>query len=131
MTDQEFLSAINDGSLPQLDHAGHLRAAWILLDSQPLFEGLHALRQLFQQYATSKGAPQHFHETITGAFAFAIHEKICSGPQYSCWEDFYQANPEFYAGIEYLHRWYSADTLDSELARSTFVMPDRELQKVD
>jgi hypothetical protein len=60
---------------------------------------------------------------VTFAFLFLIHERMQRHVA-ATFDDFAAANADLFAWPSVLDRYYSAETLRSELARRTFVMPD-------
>jgi hypothetical protein len=124
MNDREFVEALEACSLPgsAFDHRAHIRLAWLYLREQPLLEALPRFIDSLKRYAGSLGASGKYHETITYAFMFLIHERMVRTPA-SSFDAFADANADLLGPI--LERYYTAETLASELARTTFVMPNR------
>lgn len=118
---RELLRRLGDCSLPQLSHENHVRTAWCLLRESGLIGALARYPELLRTFATSKGAPQIYHETITFAFVCLIHERMAAAPGRP-WRDFAAAHPELFEK-DFLGRYYPADLLASERARRTFVWP--------
>jgi len=121
--DREFVARFEDCTLPssQFDHRNHVRLAWLYLQEAPLLDALTRFRNSLQRYAGSLGAAAKYHETITFAFLFLIHERM-QRADFASFDDFAGANAELFDRI--LSRYYSEDALGSELARRVFVMPD-------
>ena len=124
-TDRDFVDALESCSLPSdaFDHRGHVRLAWLYLRDQPLLLALPRFIDTLKRYASSLGATGKYHETITYAFLFLIHERMARPPATTTFDAFANANPDLLGPI--LQRYYRAETLASELARAIFVMPDR------
>lgn len=124
MDDREFVCAFEDCTLPPalFPHRAHVRLAWIYLREEPLLAALSRFVTSLKRYATSLGASTKYHETITFAFLFLIHERMQSAP-FATFDGFADANPDLFEAI--LERYYTTETLHSELARATFVLPDR------
>ncbi len=78
-----------------------------------------------------QGKAQLYHETITWAYLLLIRERIArAGSGQECrvqtWEEFGERNADLLVwkgGV--LDALYRQETLDSDLARHTFVLPDR------
>lgn len=123
-TDLELVAAVEDGSLPPsaFDHRAHVRLAWIYLREQPLLDALQRFIITLRRYATSLGAASKYHETVTYAFVFLIHERMQRNPALT-FDAFIATNEDLRVPI--LTRYYLPATLSSELAKATFVMPDR------
>ncbi len=126
MDDREFVESFEACTLPpsEFHHRDHVRLAWIYLREDELLPALTRFVDSLKRYATSLGAAGKYHETVTWAFLFLIHERMKRTP---C-EDFRAfaaANPDLFAwSPSVLERYYRAETLASSLARQTFVMPD-------
>ena len=124
LQDLEFIEALESRTLPAdaFDHRQHVRLAWLYLRERPLLDALPRFITSLKRYAGSLGASTKYHETITFAFLFLIHERMA---RHACdsFEEFERANADLFGPI--LQRYYRNETLASELARATFVMPDR------
>lgn len=123
MDDRDFTRAFEDCTLSpeHFHHRNHVRLAWIYLREDPLLAALPRFVSGLKRYAGSLGASAKYHETITWAFLFLIHERM-QRTEAATFEEFADTNPDLFEPI--LKRYYRAETLASELARSTFVMPD-------
>jgi hypothetical protein len=121
--DREFVAAFEGCTLPAaaFDHRQHVRLAWIYLSETTLLEALPRFVESLKRYATTLGATTKYHETITYAFLFLIHERMERAPAIS-FEAFVVANADLFSPI--LTRYYKPETLASDLARRMFVMPD-------
>ncbi|HYC58353.1 MAG TPA: hypothetical protein VEK79_02190 [Thermoanaerobaculia bacterium] len=124
MTDRDFISAFESCTLPAdaFDHREHVRLAWLYLREAPLLAALPRFITSLKRYATSLGASGKYHETITYAFMFLIHERM-SRADATTFAEFAGENPDLFGPI--LERYYRRETLASERARATFVMPDQ------
>lgn len=107
--------------LDNLDHEGHVRLAWFYLTRDDLVSVLRELPGKLLRYATSKGAPQHYHETITFAFTCLVHERMRRGESRT-WEAFRDENPDL-LDRGALRRYYPDELLQSAFAREVFVLP--------
>lgn len=123
MNDREFVEALETCTLPSelFDHREHVRLAWLYLREQPLLEALPRFITSLKRYAGSLGASGKYHETITYAFMFLIHERMQRDPTEG-FDAFAATNQDLLGPI--LQRYYRGETLASDFARSTFVMPD-------
>lgn len=130
--DHQELRAFERGELDpaSFHHRDHVRIAWRLLRSRPLLEALDRFAGGLRRFASATGKPELYHETITWSYLLLIHERLAraSDAERDGWDAFAAANPDLFAwkpGI--LERYYLPATLSSELARRTFVLPDRGL----
>lgn len=124
MRDREFVEAFEACTLPpaEFPHRAHVRLAWLYLREGSLLETLRRYSDGIRRYAASLGAAAKYHETITWAFLFLIHERMQrTGAE--TFEEFAAANEDLFGPI--LERYYSPETLRSEAARRSFLLPDR------
>lgn len=127
MTDEELVGAFEAGTLPadRFPHAAHVRVAWWYLSRYPLGEALTRFSAALKAFAATHGVPGLYHETITVAYLLLIAERL-DGSRGLTWEGFAGAHPDLLARRpSLLARYYSDETLTSDRARRTFVMPDR------
>jgi hypothetical protein len=122
--DREFVTQFEECTLPpdSFSHRNHVRLAWLYLKEEPLLAALDRFRRSLKRYAGSLGASAKYHETITFAFLFLIHERMQQAPADETFDAFAERNPELFQKI--LLRYYREETLASPLAREVFVMPD-------
>lgn len=72
--------------------------------------------------AAKAGAPHKFNMTITLAFLSLIAERMHT-TEHNAYSDFIQRNEDLMSK-QVLEQWYSTDRLQSDLARSSFLLPD-------
>ena len=122
MDDREFVSAFEACTLPPdlFPHRAHVRMAWLYLREDPVLVALERFVRNLKRYATSLGAATKYHETITWAYVFLIHERMQRG-SFATFEEFAASNEDLFNGV--LERYYTPEALGSDLARTTFVMP--------
>ena len=121
-----LIDAFETCTLPKgaLDHAAHVRVAWIYLQDLPLVRALERFAVNLKRYAAFVKADGLYHETVTWTYMFLINERMERAPGAS-WEEFAAANPDLFGDHkELLGGYYKEETLHSDLARRTFVMPD-------
>ena len=128
MNDCEFLTAFEDGSLPEdrFHHRDHVRAAWLLLRDMPPAAALDRFASALRRFAAAKGKTGLYHETITWAYLLLINERMERGGRAREWDEFAAENPDLLTwrpGV--LDTYYRPETLGSDLARRVFVLPDR------
>jgi hypothetical protein len=124
MSDDEFLSALRDGSLPpaQFNHMGHLRLGWICLQRLAPDDAVALVCSTIASYAASLGAATKFHRTMSEAL---LHIMRAAGAHATTWDRFVAANPALAANARaLLARHYSDALLASDAARQRFVAPD-------
>ena len=128
MTDDELLEAFEAGREPLggFHHREHVRVAWLYLRRDPWPAALGHFRDGLKRFAAAQGKPGLYHETITVAYLLLIHERMAGAGDGGSFDAFVAQNPELLRWKpSLLDRYYAAATLDSDLARRVFVMPDR------
>jgi len=127
MSNEEFIRCFENDALPadSFHHADHVRLAFAYLCEYPVLRALEKFARALKRFATARGKPKLYNETITCAYFFLIRERMahCEG---AGWEEFARQNPDLLVwkdGI--LSRYYREATLKSDLARSVFVLPDK------
>jgi hypothetical protein len=131
LTDDELVAQFVDASLPKdaFHHAQHLRVAWLFIQRYGMPGALAEFPAALRRFADAKGATTLYHETITWAFLLLINERQQRAPARD-WADFVAANGDLLAWKpSVLDQLYTPDTLASDLARRTFVMPDRAVTR--
>jgi hypothetical protein len=109
-------------------HADHVQLAFSYLSKYPVLDALQRFSCALKKFAAAHGKTQLYHETITCAYLFLIHERMARCES-ATWEEFARDNPDLLIwkdGI--LTRYYRDATLKSDLARRVFVLPDESLE---
>ena len=127
MTGDELIQQFEDGTTPAntFHHADHVRLAFEYLCRYSVLEALQRFPDALQRFAAAQGKAQRYHETVTWAYLLLIRERIARAGSAQTWEEFSERNPDLLAwkgGV--LATLYRQETLDSDLARHTFVLPD-------
>ena len=127
MTDNDLLDGFRNGTLPAdgFDHRRHLHLAWLYLQHWGLGETLRRFSDDLRSFAEARGVPDLFHATITWAFLFALDARRRTLPATHHWDELASRSPELFDWKAFLGRYYSAELLESDLARAGFVLPDR------
>lgn len=132
MTNEEIIDRFERDLVPgdSFHHADHVRLAFAYLSLYPPLRALEKFSTALKRFADVRGKTQLYHETITHAYFFLIRERMArahSGNTLSAdWDDFARRNPDLLLwkdGI--LTRYYEQSTLQSDLARSVFLFPDK------
>jgi len=123
MNDREFVDAFERCDVPSFHHRDHVRLAWIYLREQTPLIALARFITSLKRFATAKGNPRLYHETITWAYLLLIHERMDRTPSED-FETFAAENADLLTWKpSILDHYYDRETLDSDLARRTFLMP--------
>jgi hypothetical protein len=132
MRDDELIAGFEAGTAPGggFHHADHVRVAWIYLTRLPLLTAADTFAANLKGFAAAQGRPERYHETVTLAYLLLIHDRIVMRGAGATWREFAGANPDLLTWEpSILDRYYSRALLDSDLARTAFVWPDRMAQR--
>jgi hypothetical protein len=126
ISNHELIHCFETDTLPgEFHHEDHVHLAFAYLSEYSPLEALQKFCLALKAYAAARGKTQLYHETITHAYFFLIRERMARGGSQS-WEEFSGKNPDLLVwrnGI--LARYYRESTLQSDLARSVFLFPDK------
>src|SRR5260370_42142271 len=128
MTDQEFIERFENCTLPAegFHHREHVKVVWLYLRRYPLIETLTRFSESLKRFATANGKPNLYHETITWAYVFLIHERMQRHGHKQSWPEFVDKNADLFDWKEnILKSFYQDETLSSETARRMFILPDK------
>lgn len=96
---------------------------WEFIHSYGTLDAVRRFEAGLKRLTAATGHPEKYHATITHAFAFLVGERIAEQGCIS-WHDFELANPDLFEWPNSaLMRMYPDDTLQTALARITFVPP--------
>ena len=126
ISDARFLQQIEDGSLPPeyFDHAGHLRLAWLLVESEPMDFAVSKASELIARYATSLGASDKYHATVT-EFLIRLVSSRQTQAYCSSWQTFLARNSDLNLDcLQVLSQYYDKDVLFSAAAKRAFIAPN-------
>ena len=126
--DHALVQTFEAGNEPDggFHHREHVRVAWYYLQQHPLPEALSRFATRLRAFAAARGKPNLYHETITVAYVLLINERLDGGAKTLPWEEFSAFHPELLAWKpSLLDCYYSEETLKSERARRTYVMPEK------
>jgi hypothetical protein len=110
-------------------HRDHVRVAWVLLERATLMETLARFTAGLRRMAAAAGKPEVYHETITCAYVILVQERRAPAGTED-WPAFVARHPELLAWKPSVleTRYYREETLWSDRARASFVLPDRSLR---
>ena len=127
LTDSEFRLQFENCTLPPegFDHRGHLRIAWIYLKQFPLEQAIEQLCNGISTYATSLGAKDKFHWTITEFTARLMIERLEERTA-ADFEQFIADNNDIAQDLlGLIANYYSEARLNGDKAKTQYVLPDR------
>ncbi len=127
MNNEELIRCFENDTLPQdsFHHADHVRLAFAYLCEYPVLQALEKFACALKQFAAACGKTQLYNETITCAYFFLVRERMarCEG---AGWDEFAGRNDDLFAWKDgVLKSYYHESTLQSDLARRVFVLPDK------
>jgi hypothetical protein len=126
ISNHELIHCFESDTLPaEFHHEDHVHLAFAYLCEFAPLEALQRFCLALKKYAAARGKTQLYHETITHAYFFLIRERMARGGSQN-WVEFSGNNPDLLVwrnGI--LARYYRESTLQSDLARSVFLFPDK------
>lgn len=128
MDDEELMRLFEAGEVPPegFHHREHVRAGWWYLRRHSFPDALARFSASLRRFALAQRKPELFHETITTAYMLLINERLDTMPADGTWDQFAAKHPDLLVWRpSVLARYYRTETLASERARRTFVMPDR------
>ncbi|HJT16198.1 MAG TPA: hypothetical protein VJ853_02360 [Thermoanaerobaculia bacterium] len=129
MTERELVAGFEACALPNqsFHHTDHVHVVWAYLREMPWPQALERFQSALRRFAAHHGKPNLYHETITCAYVLLINDRMHRAPA-SSFDDFCRDNADLLTWKpSILERYYRAETLHSELARQTFVFPDRTI----
>lgn len=128
MTDDELLSGFEGCTLPNeaFHHQEHVRVAFLYLLRYPALQALEHFSSAIRRFAEAHGKTTLYNETVTWAYILLIRERMARIGHPQSWPEFQAENPDLFdRKRDILKRYYRSETLQSELAKQTFLLPDR------
>ena len=125
MTENELINGFESCTLPNgsFHHPDHVHVVWSYLRGMTLPAALERFQASLKRFAAHHGKPGLYHETITCAYVVLVNQRRIAG---ETWEEFCDRNPDVLAWRpSVLDRYYRRETLESDLAKRVFVLPDR------
>jgi len=127
LSDQQFVLQFETLTLDPayFNHIGHIRITWIYLQSLPDTVVQKKVAEGIKNYATSLGATDKFHATMTQAFVQLITCRFRQNKELS-WGKFLEKNSDLVDDAKQvigLH--YSDDLLNSRSAQQQALEPDK------
>lgn len=131
MTCEQLIAALEACAIAPADftHRAHMQVGFAYLRRDGYAGALTAMPNTLRRFAAHHGKHGLYHETVTVAFLTLIHERMAADLiAQRCdvhdldWESFAERHPDLFTP-DLLGRYYSRDTLRSELARRCFVLP--------
>ncbi len=128
MSDEELIERFENCTLAGegFHHRDHVRVVWLYLRGNSVPETLGRFSAGLKRFAAANGKPNLYHETITWAYVFLIHERMARNEDEQTWAAFVDGNADLFDWKDnILKSYYQEETLGSDMARKAFVLPDR------
>lgn len=128
MSDGEFIRNFEACTFPaeHFHHQEHVRVVWLYLLRYSVLETLERFSESLKRFAAANGKATLYHETISWAYVFLIHERMARAAGAQSWQEFIDTNSDLLDWKNsILKSYYEEGTLKSDLARQTFVLPDK------
>ena len=128
LSDDAFIARFEACAIPRhaFRHPDHVRAAFLYLCRYPALEALSRFVASISRFAAATGG--RYNETITWAFLLLIRERMARTGATPTWAEFAQSNQDLLTWkVNVLQKYYRDETLYSDLARTTFLLPDKVL----
>ena len=106
------------------DHEAHVYVAWLYLEQFPPSAALAKFDAALRRLTARLGIPGKYNATITWFFLLLIGERRAADPG-ADWYRFCRRNGDLIGDGGILERYYRRETLASDRARRSFVLPDR------
>jgi hypothetical protein len=132
MTDDEFIASFENCSLSNASfhHVDHVKMAFLYLCRYPALEALQRFSASLTRFAAAYGKPALYNETVTWAFLLLIRERMARAGGQQTWTEFAASNQDLLSWKDnVLKRYYRDETLSSDLARTTFLLPDKTITR--
>jgi len=125
----EWLARFEEGALEpaEFNHQGHLRVIWLLLQRHDVPEATARFKAGVKRLIARAGGGDKYHETITCALTALVAQRMARLEEAAGdWRAFQAANPDLFTQWRAcLDRYYRSETLNSPLAKTLFLLPDR------
>jgi hypothetical protein len=134
LTDDEFVAQFENGTLPleSFHHADHVKMAFLYLQRYPVMEALQRFSDSLARFAAAHGKAGLYNETITWAYLLIIRERLARAGRQPTWTEFAAGNEDLLSWKDsVLKKYYRGETLASEFAKNTFVLPDKGFRASD
>ncbi len=125
MTDDDFVRAFLDGSLPpaEFHHRDHLRLSWVLIRRLGLAAAASAIATGIQRFAARHGQSQKYHETLTQFWVRIVGHMVEARPDIGDFAAFLATFPQL-LDKDLPYRHWRRETMNSARARAGWVEPD-------
>ena len=107
----------------EFGHRQHTEVAYEMIRKYGFLKTMSKYPADIKRFATNAGAPKKFHVTMTLALLSLIAERM-NGSEATDFDAFITANADLLER-DVLSSWYTEARLNSDAARTQFLLPDR------
>ncbi len=128
LSDERFIAQFELTTLDpaEFNHLGHIRLCWLYLNQYTEDVAIDRVAKGINAYATSLGAPDKYHQTITVALCKIISKRR-EKQKSAHWLVFCEQNQDLIFNAKaLLKHYYSEKLISSEGAKRQFIAPDRK-----
>jgi hypothetical protein len=128
MTDDELLAGFENCTLANeaFHHEEHVRVAFLYLSRYSPLQALERFSSALMRFAAAHGKSTSYNETVTWAYILLIRDRLARAGRPQSWPEFHAGNADLFdRKRDILTKYYQTETLQSELAKRTFLFPDR------
>jgi hypothetical protein len=128
MTDDELLAGFENCTLANeaFHHEEHVRVAFLYLSRYSPLQALERFSSTLMRFAAAHGKSTRYNETVTWAYILLIRDRLARAGRPQSWPEFRAGNADLFDRTrDILTKYYQTETLQSELAKRTFLFPDR------
>ena len=127
LSDEQFIQQFENGSLNPswFTHVAHLRVAFIYINLCGASRASKRLAKYIKQFDALHGKGDKFHQTITYA-SVAVVLHFMTKSESTTFRDLLKEFPRLKTNFkDLLLSHYSADIIDSQTSKNTYVLPDK------
>lgn len=122
---QGLVGSFEDGTIDNCNfsHHEHLFVIWSLVKTHGTLPAVAQFAACIKRITHDGGHPEKYHATVTHALGILVGERIAASPDLD-WAAFAEANTDLFEWPNpMLESLYPNGELDTDLARSEFVLP--------
>ena len=120
-----LVESFEDGTIDNCNfsHPEHIFVIWSLVRSRGTLPAVAQFETCLRRITEAEGHPEKYHATVTHALGIAVGERVAAAPELE-WSEFAAANSDLFEWPNStLASLYPNGELDTDEARSQFVLP--------
>jgi len=111
-------------NVAEFGHRQHVQVAFEILHKYNYIDACAKYSNIISTIASNADAADKFNVTITFAFLSLIAQRINGTANWSDFEEFLKQNEDLLSK-DALEKWYSSEELQSDFARTHFLLPGK------